>query len=339
MRPRRLLSQSPPKSQAKLYRLVVFPVLFFAMSLLIVPREATMPTAQALPAGFFFLQAVDAANAPLVMDVHDSAGRVSGFIHLRAPTPGKDSQMWKERFPSTGPIGKIRLENKATGQCLSYGIGNDAKATIRPCSAASTIWEKYSQGDNKAAFAQVDELHWPFPRLAGCLAESPAAPGFVSTLGCGEVDNYNGFIWHATRTPTGSVSSGLSEATPPQAPSNCKVVGAGGTCGSITLSCDPFAASNTIAIAGSGDIGAAVTDIEPGIGMVLGSYLNHGTASISVCAQRSGLSSCGNPIPNVAFGVRVCVQPPTRPRDCPAGERRCLGGACRPVSDRTCVPM
>jgi hypothetical protein len=97
----------------------------------------------------------------------------------------------------------------------------------------------------------------------------------------------------------------------------------------VGFNCDPFSGVDEIVVR-SGDIGVAVTGIEPQIGLIVGTYLNEGTASVAVCGWRSGVSACGNSIPNVSFGPTLCVHSPVKPPDCPRGEAPCAG-ACRPL--------
>jgi hypothetical protein len=289
-----------------------------------------MQTANALPAGFFFLELASGVG---VMDVEDSNQRVTGFVQFRAPT-NRDSQLWKERFPRVGSIDVIRLENKLTGQCLAMSSTDDATARIRPCADEETLWQKIPQGrPNRVVFRRTIPISGPFaPDAHTCPGRhplDPAATAVVSTLFCHGDTFHSSVVWQATLSPQGSTSAPLTVATPPGAPTGCKLFGTGGTCGLVGFNCDPFSSVDEIVVK-SGDIGVTVTGVEPRIGLINGTYLNEGTASVAVCAWRGGMSSCGNPIPDVTIGPTVCFHRPAPPRDCPPGEGRCAG-ACRPL--------
>jgi hypothetical protein len=128
-----------------------------------------------------------------------------------------------------------------------------------------------------------------------------------------------------------------SPPPPPDAPSGCKVAGGGGFCGGVEFNCDRFSAGDAIGVS-SGAIGVAVTGTAPGIGLVLGTYRGEGTASVAVCATKAGLTSCGNPIPDVAFGPVSCTGVPFHPPVCPTGLIPCEG-TCRPFNDPECHKM
>jgi hypothetical protein len=126
-------------------------------------------------------------------------------------------------------------------------------------------------------------------------------------------------------------------APPPKAPSGCTVFGAGGTCGLVDFNCDAFSAADTI-IVSSGRIGVSVTGKEPGTGHVTGSYLNEGKAAVTVCATKAGLTSCGDPIPDVTFGPPLCIAPPIH-RDCAIpGQVLCQGVCQFSFSNPECRP-
>src|SRR5262249_60189560 len=110
------------------------------------------------------------------------------------------------------------------------------------------------------------------------------------------------------RTGTGqsSPTAGPPPAPPPSAPTACKVFGAGGTCGLVGFNCDPFSAADTIVVA-SGNIGVKVTTVAPQIGLINGTYVNEGSASVAVCATRAGMSACGALIADVTFGPTLCT--------------------------------
>lgn len=274
------------------------------------------------------------------MDVQDGAGRVTGLVQLNTPVLGKDSQLWKERL-TTGTMDVIKLENKATGQCLADAdargpFDGGEQATIRPCSDETTLWRKIVVGPDmvvlKSPNRRPPPVWWaPGSGYHACQTADP--PDRVMLLGCD--DNFPPkMTWNTTAQPVGAVSSGLTDVTPsppvtpPVQPKNCKVIGSGGNCGGISFSCDPYSAADTI-FAVTGRAGVAVTGGAPDIGLIVADYTNEGTDSVAICAKRAGLALCAETIPDVKFGPRVCVNPPPVPRDCPVGYRRCQG-ACRP---------
>ena len=137
--------------------------------------------------------------------------------------------------------------------------------------------------------------------------------------------------WRATLSPAGSASSPLTPATPqPVAPTGCKFTGgSGGVCGLVGFNCDPFSGVDEI-IVKSGNVFVTVTDVEPQIGKIVGTYLNQGTVPVEVCGWRAGITSCGTPIPNVTFGPSLCSHRPTPPPPCPGNLVRCPPtGTCR----------
>jgi hypothetical protein len=284
-----------------------------------------MRPAHALPAGFFFLEL---ASGPVgVMDVENTGLMVTGLIQFNPPTM-RDSQLWKERFPASGSIGFIKLQNKLTGQCLADSSGSSAVATIRPCSDETTVWQKIPLGSNRVAFRRTERVVPPWSDIHVCPGRTVGS-ATVNTLTC--YDFTNVVTWRATLTPLGSTLGGLSSnTTPPEAPTGCTVFGTEGRCGLIGFDCDPLGGDDIVVQAGN--IGVAVTGVAPQIGQITGTYLNEGTVSVKVCAVKAGLSSCGNPIPNVRFGPRVCEHERTPPPACPEGTFPCAAGECVPTA-------
>lgn len=291
-------------------------------------------TANALPAGFFFLQVQDGSNR--VMDSQNSAGQVTGFVHAATPVMGKDSQLWKERFPTVGTIGVIRLENKATGQCLAEDADLSAeRVRIEPCGVERTLWHRISQGPSKVALQRTFTVH-PTPLPSVNFLSYPGLPpsdssGFVLLVTTG-VDVLPSFlVWAATLQPTGSVASPLTPGTPgtppisPLTPTSCRTTG--GFCGIFTIDCNPLSANDDIFV--SGDAFVQVTGVEFWLGKIVGNYLNEGKFSIKVCAVKSGMVTCSDSIPDVTFGPPVCLHRPVPPNPCPQGTIECLG-VCRP---------
>jgi hypothetical protein len=301
-------------------------------------------TANALPAGFFFLQATVqdnfGAHAFGVMDVEGPNQQVTGLVQLKQPNM-RDSQLWKERFPVSGPNDVIKLENKLTGQCLADEEGSDGKAPIRPCDHDSTKWQKIPQGSaNRVVLRRTTHVVSPFPNFNVCVMKDSRFPGFVVILTCNP-DSFPGeMVWEATLQPLGtgqsSSTAGPPPGPPPSAPTACKIFGAGGTCGLVGFNCDPFSAGDTIVVA-SGNIGVKVTSVAPQIGLINGTYVNEGNASVAVCATKAGMSACGAHM-DVTFGPTLCTGSGATPIfTCPHGQIHC-GSGCRPAGDPECFP-
>ncbi|MFF2039834.1 hypothetical protein ACFVVX_05360 [Kitasatospora sp. NPDC058170] len=108
---------------------------------------ATTPANAYPPAGWFQLRTTvqDQIGAFRAMDVLSESAQVDGTIRL-AGASITDQQRWKVRLVS-GHIGDIRLENKLTGQCITYASVVPPKAVIAPCRAAETVFEAVSVGN------------------------------------------------------------------------------------------------------------------------------------------------------------------------------------------------
>jgi len=149
-------------------------------------------------------------------------------------------------------------------------------------------------------------------------------------------------VWEATLQPIGTGQSSSTAGPPPAPPairtdSLQSVRGGHGTCGLVGFNCDPFSAADTIVVA-SGNIGVKVTTVAPQIGLINGTYVNEGSASVAVCATRAGMSACGAPIADVTFGLTLCTGSGATPIfTCPHGQIHC-GDGCRPASDPECHP-
>jgi hypothetical protein len=128
-----------------------------------------------------------------------------------------------------------------------------------------------------------------------------------------------------------------SPPPPPGAPSRCKVSG-DAVCGQVGFNCDPFSAGDEIVVS-SGGIGVRVDGTAPAIGLITGTYFGEGTATVAVCARKAGLTSCGNPIPDVRFAPisTSCSGTGFHPPVCPTGLIPCQG-TCRPANDPDCRP-
>jgi hypothetical protein len=317
-------------------------VLTIAMSTVAWLTDFVMRTADALPAGFFFLQATVqdnfGAHAFGVMDVENADRMVTGLVQLNAPN-NRPSQLWKERLPIHGTIDVIKLENKATGQCLADSTDHSDILTIRPCNDELTLWQKIPQGSaDKVVFRKTTRVTGPFPDIHVCLMKDSRLPGVVVVLTCNGDTFPSEMVWNATSQPLGTVSSGSTPDSPPPSPplrpTGCTVFGTGGVCGLVGFNCNPLSAADTIVVR-SGAIGVGVTSVEPRIGLINGTYLNEGQAAVAVCARRAGMTSCADPI-DVTFGPTLCPSPPPgRGRTCPTGEIPCGSGCGRP-SDPEC---
>jgi hypothetical protein len=122
---------------------------------------------------------------------------------------------------------------------------------------------------------------------------------------------------------------------PPTKPTACRVVGAA-ICGLVEFTCDRFSAADSIVVP-SGTIGVKVSGVQPQIGLIIATYLNQGAALVSVCAQKSGMTACGDPF-DVSFGPIVCAGPSPGTHTCPTGQIVCRG-ACSPPSNPECYPQ
>jgi hypothetical protein len=127
----------------------------------------------------------------------------------------------------------------------------------------------------------------------------------------------------------GFTEQGSTGSQPPK-PTGCMLSGAA-VCGFADFQCNPLDAADEIVVIP----GMAVTSVQPSIGLINGTYLTAGTASVSVCAKKSGFQSCSDPI-NVTFGpscASQCTGDGEGPQRCPTGEIFCDGGCTRPRPD------
>jgi hypothetical protein len=145
--------------------------------------------------------------------------------------------------------------------------------------------------------------------------------------------NVNQLRLEATLVPT--TPPPTPTPIPLVAPAGCTVAGAGGSCGTVEFTCNPFSAVDTIAVSSS-PIGVKVTGTAPNVGIVVGDYYGEGKSTVRLCAVRNGSSACGDAIANVAFGPMVCPKPPPPDDHCPTGEAICRG-VCRPFNSPGCI--
>jgi hypothetical protein len=282
-----------------------------------------MPTADALPAGFFPVIGEQFDRLPVAMDTRDANGNFNAFIQLN-PFRGKDSQLWKERFPVAGTSDVIRLENKAfPGQCLAWEPGSK-DLFIKPCTLDTTKWRKRIPRFNKVILERTDEHNPDF----GCAAVRDTS---AELFKC----EFEGSIWDVE--PLGVVQTGLNPnpLQPPLTPTGCGLFGTA-TCGLVGFNCDPFSAADIIGVS-SGGIGVGVTSVEPRLGLINGSYLNEGRGRVSVCATRAGMTSCGAPM-DVMFGPVLCPSPGHHGRHCPPPQIPCLAGCGLPSNPECRLP-
>jgi hypothetical protein len=289
-----------------------------------------LSSAGALPAGFFNLVATTGSSSgPHVMEAEN------GLVRLNEAKEGRDSQLWKERFPTHGEIDVIRLGNKKTGTCLGDALDSSGAATLLPCTSDFTLWRKVFLGAaTKVVFIRGTDApaFSLFGSFRGCLSKDPKGGPFVLVANCNsDSDITPEMVWDAELL--GFVSSPSTPPppppSPPPAPTSCKLLGATADCGLVGFNCDPFSAEDEIVVQ-SGEIGVAVTSVQPQIGLINGTYSNQGNASVAVCATKGGLSSCGDPI-NLTFGPRVCTGGGVPGFTCPHGQVHC-GAGCAPPS-------
>ena len=140
---RHIIFRSSLKKYAMCWVMVTMLALAIATGTL---TSLTDRTANALPAEFFHIISIvqdSGTHAFGAMDAARSDKKITGFVHLN-PVTITDSQLWKERFPTSGTIDVIKLENKLTGQCIAEqeksGVGN--QAVLRPCGDTKTLWQK-----------------------------------------------------------------------------------------------------------------------------------------------------------------------------------------------------
>jgi len=323
-------------------------VLFIAAVILVSLPYVMMGTANAIPPGYWYIQANvnagDISHSFGVMDVANSSGIIDGFVHLNEPaTSATDpsvpspTQQWEQVFPATGSTDVIMLKNKATGTCVGDAVGNSATATMRPCVGNSfVLWEQIIQSQGWV-FRQITQLPWPFPDINVCLGKGDD-PTIAETLACNLDDGtpYPQYVvWTATTQPLGTTSIGLTPplpSVPPVKPTSCKLAGTIAACGLVGFKCNPLSAGDKIVVS-SGKIGVNVTAVEPKLGLITGTYLNQGKAAVAVCAINSGQAFCGDAI-DVTFGPTLCSGPPPH-RVCPTGQIPCEGG-CSAFSNPEC---
>ncbi|MFI6735467.1 hypothetical protein ACIBI9_21280 [Nonomuraea sp. NPDC050451] len=156
----------------------------------LVPLTAT--PANAMPAGWFHLRGTTkdktAPFALRAMDVQWAPdGKITGLVRLNASTFAKDSQLWKVRFPTTGKIGEVKLENKLTGRCILFGggrmqDGGGTAAGLGPCSS-NTVWMAIPMGPNKYVFRSRANA----PAHPMCLSKSTTGnPEFLRLKDCSD---------------------------------------------------------------------------------------------------------------------------------------------------------
>jgi hypothetical protein len=165
--------------------------LFLALIATLAAPIALTPPAYALPAGYFHLRGTvrdsTEGQALRAMDVQGRNGGIAHFIGLNRTTYAKDSQLWKERFPRTGTIDVIRLENKLSGQCLAGPDRVEGVAYLAPCSDDHTLWTKIEMSGFRAVFRR-DAGGTPV-----CLAKEASFPTLLVVLDCS-----NGFTGEMT---------------------------------------------------------------------------------------------------------------------------------------------
>jgi hypothetical protein len=143
---------------------------------------AFVAPAYALPAGYFHLRGTVRDNfgggALRAMDAQGRNGGISHYIGLNSTTYAKDSQLWKERFPRSGTVDVIRLENKLSGQCLATSDTVNDIAYLAPCTDDRTLWQIIAMSGNRAVFRR-DANGTPV-----CLGKDPKFPTLLTALDC-----------------------------------------------------------------------------------------------------------------------------------------------------------
>ncbi|MFB6811469.1 hypothetical protein [Streptomyces sp. NPDC056387] len=152
----------------------------------------TTPANAYPPAGWFQLRTTvqDSVGAVRAMDVlSEGTHQVDGTIRL-AGAAIADQQRWKARLVS-GSIGDVRLENKLTGQCISYtNLGLWPTAVSTPCQGNKTVFEavpvsggwvfqsKESFGDSKICLQAEPGFgpHFGHVLMAVCTIGAPYQP-------------------------------------------------------------------------------------------------------------------------------------------------------------------
>ncbi|MBE3014829.1 RICIN domain-containing protein [Microbispora sp. NEAU-D428] len=166
----------------------------------LVPLTAT--PANAMPAGWFHLRGTTKdKTAPFAlrsMDVQWAPdGKINGFVRLNASGFAKDSQLWKVRFPRTGKIGEVKLENKLTGQCIAFGAASSPDGgnavVLGPCSG-NTVWMAVPMGVNKYVFRSRAY----YPDHPFCLSKSTVgSPEFLRIKICSDNRFTPEMVWEA----------------------------------------------------------------------------------------------------------------------------------------------
>jgi hypothetical protein len=334
---RHIIFQNSFKKSAMYWLIVTVLVLAIATSTL---TSLTDRTANALPAGFFHIISIvqdSDTHAFVAMDAARSDKKITGFVHNN-PVAITDSQLWKERLVQ-GTIGVIKLENKLTGQCIAMGepdsAGSELLAVLRPCSDPTTLWQKFLPKDS-AVMVVFERTSSDRDR---CLSRRDRGLA-VGMIACEDHSRFDdNMIWDAEPLGTVSQPSVHPSRSPPPKPTGCTLQGTA-NCGLVGFNCNPLS-TDTIFVR-SGEIRVGVTSVAPALGMINGTYLNEGNASVAVCARRAKMTSCSDPI-DVTFGPRNC--PGRTPHGsshpqptCPTGRIPC-GAGCGLPSDPECRIM
>ncbi|MFD7454607.1 hypothetical protein [Kitasatospora sp. NPDC059827] len=113
------------------------------------------------------------------MDVLSETFQVDGTIRLNGPFI-EDQQRWKALLVS-GDIGDIKLENKLTGQCISYATTVHPTVVMTPCNGPETVFESVAVGGGMVFQSKEEFSNFPpFPGFKVCLE---AEPGFGPHFG------------------------------------------------------------------------------------------------------------------------------------------------------------
>ncbi|MER7766738.1 hypothetical protein [Kitasatospora sp. NPDC096140] len=113
------------------------------------------------------------------MDVLSETFQVDGTIRLNGPSI-TDQQRWKALLVS-GDIGDVKLENRLTGQCISYANTVHPLIVLTPCNGPQTVFEAVPVGGGWVF--QSKEVFGDFPGFPGFKVCLEAQPGFGPHFG------------------------------------------------------------------------------------------------------------------------------------------------------------
>lgn len=141
----------------------------------------TTPANAYLQEGWFHLRGTvrdeDGGGALRALDITRKDGEAGHFLKLNTTLYAKDSQLWRERYPRTGTIDVIRLQNKETGLCVAHS-GLNAIASLEDCTSDTTLWQKIPMSDHRVV------LRIEVNGTTKCLGKEREYPGLPVILDC-----------------------------------------------------------------------------------------------------------------------------------------------------------